>query len=166
MIAHVSGACMVFDHSGNVTFLAEAYSFYKDLFWDGIGDRHWGYAYDSILCLNKMASVLGHPEDAVHWNQTIDMTGVDDFLRNSWEKDTKCFWGSTEGGMGWGNLAYTGMSQFPRNYTLAMAHRWMDDKNEGFNTDIPLACTARKDWNISADPNSAAYNFAVTPPCL
>ena len=33
----------------------------------------WDYAYDSVLCLNKMASVLGQEADAVHWNQTVGM---------------------------------------------------------------------------------------------
>jgi hypothetical protein len=83
MIAHVIGACQVFEHSGNRTFLAEAYAFYKELFWDGISGNHFLYAYDSVLCLNKMAAVLGggHAEDAAHWNATVGMANVDDVLR-------------------------------------------------------------------------------------
>ena len=46
-IAHVQGAWQVYEHSGNLTFLQEAYTFYKELFWDGIGGKHWLYAYDS-----------------------------------------------------------------------------------------------------------------------
>ena len=67
-IAHVIGAWQIYEHSGNLNFLEQAYSFYKELFWDGIGGNHFEYGYDSILCLNKMAEVLGQPEDAVHWN--------------------------------------------------------------------------------------------------
>ena len=46
-IAHVQGAWQLYEHSGNTTFLRQAYTFYKQLFWDGIGGRHWLYAYDS-----------------------------------------------------------------------------------------------------------------------
>ena len=46
-IAHVQGAWQLYEHSGNTTFLQQAYTFYKHLFWDGIGGRHWLYAYDS-----------------------------------------------------------------------------------------------------------------------
>ena len=28
----------------------------------------FGYAYESVLCLNRMASALGLEEDAAHWN--------------------------------------------------------------------------------------------------
>ena len=36
-IAHVQGAWQLYEHSGNTTFLQQAYTFYKQLFWDGIG---------------------------------------------------------------------------------------------------------------------------------
>jgi hypothetical protein len=57
------------------------------------------------------------------------------------------------------------MSMFPRNWTMSMAHTWLDDPNNGFYTDVPLSCTAKKFWPAPSkvDPNSAEYNFAVTP---
>ena len=45
-IAHVQGAWQIYEHSGNLTFLQKSYEFYKELYWDGIGD-HFFYAYDS-----------------------------------------------------------------------------------------------------------------------
>ena len=57
-IAHVIGSWQIYEHSGNRTFLGEAYKFYKELFWDGPVDRPFGYEYDSVLCLNKMAEIL------------------------------------------------------------------------------------------------------------
>eukprot|EP00966_Prymnesium_polylepis_P217963 5043969-Prymnesium_polylepis.1 len=112
-----------------------------------------------------MAEVLGHPEDAAHWNATVQMADVNEFLRSQWEVDTPSTFGSTANGMQWGNLAYTGMSMFPRNWTLAMAHKWMDNSVSGFSSgDVPLTCVARKDWPPPpVDPDSAAYNFMVTP---
>ena len=69
-IAHVIGAWQIYEHSGNQTFLAKSYEFYKELFWDGIGGKHFGYGYQAVLCLNKMAAILGFQEDAIHWNAT------------------------------------------------------------------------------------------------
>ena len=44
---------------GGCCFLSwQAYSFYKALFWNGIGGRMFSYAYDSVLCLNEMAEAL------------------------------------------------------------------------------------------------------------
>ena len=63
---HVIGACQIYEHSGNMTFLNLSYAFYKELFWDGIGGMVWGYGYDSVLCLNKMAAALGHHNDTAY----------------------------------------------------------------------------------------------------
>ena len=57
----------------------------KRLFWDGIHDKQWHYAYDSVLCLNKMASELGKEEGAVHWNQTVEMENLQLKLYNGWK---------------------------------------------------------------------------------
>ena len=40
-------------------YLQQAYDFYKSLFWDGFGGRHFYYAYDSVICLNKMVGIGG-----------------------------------------------------------------------------------------------------------
>merc|ERR1712232_291860 len=69
------------------------------------------------------------------------------------------------GGMAWGGVAATGISMFPRNWTVAMAERWLEDSTNGFSSgDVPLTCVAKKDWPKGpVDPNSASYNFMVTP---
>jgi len=169
-IAHVLGAWQTFEHSGNRTFLEQAYGFYKELFWNEIGGRNFGQAYDSVLALNSMATTLGYHNDSAHWNASLDMSGVQDMLAGSWEKDTKCFYGPTTApnSMGWGAVAYSGMSMFPRNWTKLMAHRWLDDTVDGFSYgEQPLLCTARKSWPPGApgsvDPESTTYNFVTTP---
>lgn len=91
MIGHVIGAWQVYEHSGNQTFLAKAYAFYKELFWDGIHGMLWMYAYDSVLCLNKMAEALGNPEDAKHWNATVNMANLDHTLSSQWDSTRKIF---------------------------------------------------------------------------
>jgi hypothetical protein len=98
-----------------MTFLAQAYGFYKALFWeDGLGGNHFGYAYDSVICLNRMAALLGHPTDASHWNETVGMATVDDMLRSQWDESQSIF-GAHSDSVGWVSIAPTGMSMFPRN---------------------------------------------------
>ena len=64
-MVHVQGACKIYEHSGNMTFLTLAYSFYKELFWDGGVGGTFGYEYDSVLCLNKMASTVTSAIDQI-----------------------------------------------------------------------------------------------------
>jgi hypothetical protein len=150
-IAHVDGACEIFEHSGNMTFLAQAYAFYKTLFWEGIGGKHFNYAYDAVLCLNRMAELLGHPEDASHWNASVGMDSVQDMLKNQWQLDTPNMFGSTSGGMSWSNVAAAGMSMFPREWVELMARHWLDNSDQGFLTEIGLSRVALKDWTPDND---------------
>jgi len=163
-IAHVIGAWQIYEHSGNLTYLNKTYDFYKRLFWDKIDGLHWGYAYDSVLALNKMADTLGFHNDSAHWNETIHMDALDNWLTSQWEKSEPFMFGDTTDGMTWGNLAPTGMSMFPRDWTLAMAQNWMDNPTDGFYGETPLTCVAKKDWPPPpVDPTSPTYNFMVTP---
>lgn len=157
-IAHVIGAFQIYEHSGNLTFLSNAYEFYKELFWEKIGGNHWLYAYDSVLCLNKMAEILGFPEDATHWNTSINMDYLPTLLENNWEKDTPNMWGGTENGIGFTNIAPTGMSMFPREWVDIMAQEWLNDPVKGFLTDVPLSTIALQDW-----PEHCPEDFAVVP---
>ena len=159
-VAHPIGAWQIYQHSGNATFLAQAYEFYKELFWDGIRNKMWGYAYDACLCLNKMAEVLGYPEDPTHWNTTFDMDNIQHFLENEWERDTPNMFGQTKEGVKWGAFAYTAMSMFPREWVEAMADSWLDNPEDGFLSEVPLVCIAKQDLPEQIGSN---VNFAITP---
>ena len=156
-----------------MTFLEESYKFYKELFWDGINGKHFTYAHDSgtnirfeeysrfltlVLCLNKMAEILGHPEDAVHWNETVGMDNLMRVFENGWEKETPGMYGTTSGGIGWSNVAPAANSQFPRDWLKIMAEEWLDDSVKGFFGDIALTRVALQDWD-----ESEIDNFAVVP---
>ena len=158
-IAHPIGAWQVYQHSGNQTFLAEAYTFYKELFWDGISGKHWGYAYDSVVCLNKMADILGFTEDPQHWNETVNMDNVDHWLNNEWEKDTPGMFGSTQNRMGFSNIAPAAISMFPREWVDIMAREWLNDPVKGFFGEVPLTTIALQDFPGADIVNS----FAVVP---
>ena len=144
-IAHVQGAWLTYQHSGNTTFLSLAYEFYKELFWEKLGGLHWQYGYDSVLCLNKMAAVLGQEEDAVHWNETINMENLQWHLNNGWNSSAFMY-GLDGKGVAFGNIAPAAISQFPREWVVQMAEHWLDDSEKGFNTWIPLSTRARQDW--------------------
>ena len=74
-----------------------------------------------------MAEVLGTPEDAVHWNETIKYPDLEYRLESAWEGDTPGMFGSTGNGIGFSNLAPAANSMFPRDWVVTMAHEWMDD---------------------------------------
>ena len=122
-----------------------AYEFYKELLWEKLGGLHWQYGYDSVLCLNKMAAVLGKEEDAVHWNETINMENLQWHLNNGWNSSAFMY-GLNGKGVAFGNIAPAAISQFPREWVVQMAEHWLDDSEKGFNTWIPLSTRARQDW--------------------
>ena len=166
VIGHVIGACHIWEHSGNTTFLELAYDFYKTLYWDEIRTSFWGYAYDGVLCLNKMATALGYPEHVAHWNATVRMNWAREiWLPAEWEKETPGLFGGTSVRIDWGNLAAMGTQIFPREWALQTTSRWIDNSVDGFSYgDVPLLCVARSNWSEPVDPSIGAdYNFAVTP---
>jgi len=108
-----------------------------------------------------MAEVLGYPEDPIHWNTTFNMDNIQHFLENEWEKDTPNMFGHTDGEtVKWGSFAYTAMSMFPREWVDAMAHSWLNNAEDGFLSEVPLVCIAKKDL---PEHIGSSFNFAITP---
>jgi hypothetical protein len=115
------------------------------------------------MCLKKMAGALGHHADVNHWDQMLDTdtAAVVAHLSKSWEKVTPNWFTVGNGKtMGLSDLAYTTMSQFPRDWMVKIAEHWLDNSVEGFNSEVPLARYAIKDWPQALAKNP---NFAVTP---
>ena len=81
----------------------------------------------AVLCLNKMAEILGYPEDPAHWNQTVNFPNLQQNLENLWELDTPAMFGGTSGGVGFSNVAPAANSMFPRDWVVRMAEEWMDN---------------------------------------
>ena len=74
-----------------------------------------------------MAEVLDIPEDADHWNATINYPGLAHRLENLWEKETPGMFGGTRNGIGFTNLAPAANSMFPRDWVVTMAQEWIDN---------------------------------------
>ena len=161
-IAHIIGAWQIYEHSGNITYLAEAYELYKELFWEDIGGDMWMLGYDSVLCLNKMADVLGVPEDAAHWNASIGMDKYHKRVEDEWERDTPNMFGRGENGIVFNNVAPGGVTMFPREYVEAMAREWLDDALDGFSSYVPLCGAVMRDWTLGGEGAGLA-SFATTP---
>ena len=157
-VAHIQGAWQIYEHSGNKTFLSLAYSFYKELFWDEIYGYNL-YSYDSVLCLNKMAEILGFEEDAIHWNETVKMDNLDHTLQSEWQKDLpNLYGGASNGNLGLNHIVPAGISMFPREWLDIMAHEWMDDPINGMFGKVPL-----NDAYISFPYQNHKNSFATTP---
>ena len=74
-----------------------------------------------------MAEVLGTPEDAAHWNATVNYPGLGHRLESAWEMETPAMFGSTGNGIGFSNLAPAANSMFPRDWLVTMAEEWIDN---------------------------------------
>ena len=124
-----------------------------------------------------MAAVLGCPEDAVHWNETVVMSGLQAAIECGWEQGAAGMFGDTSAGITFPNLAPAANTAFPRDWVRTMAETWMDDsvsavilfilllcttlifvQVKGFYGKVPLTGKALQDWveNVHED-------FAVVP---
>ena len=157
VIAHVPQAWLIYEHSGDLDFLSEAYAFYKPLFWGGVCS-HWGYMFDAAESLGKMALALGHPEDVSHWHDLVNLDNIDNWLDARWDASEHMFLPASP--QGWTSFAYMGMTQFPDAWAKEMTEHWAIDAVDGFFSDVPLAVRALKDWNTFSGVD---YVFVVTP---
>jgi len=176
---HVLGAWQVFEHSGDLAFLGQAYDFYKELFKESIPGHL--ISYDAVRCLRKMAVTLRRGADEVsHWNATaLGLPSENATLTKGWQPKnggSPFMYGSTKGGMTSANIRNAEQStSFPDEWVRAMASHWMDDEKDGFSSggDAPLLSTsARRDWKglgwvpsgLTPDGKKAHnMHFAVTP---
>ena len=77
--------------------------------------------------MNKMADILGYPEDPAHWNETVNFPHLQQNMENQWEMDTPGMYGATSGGIGFSNVAPAANSMFPRDWVVTMAEEWIDN---------------------------------------
>ena len=154
VIGHVPQAWLIYEHSGDLEFLSEAYAFYKPLFWDGVCE-HWGYMFDGAECLAKMAIELGYPSDAQHWYDLVNLDNIDNWIAARWDSSQHIFLPNSP--QGWTSMAYMGMSRFPHDLTSEMTEYWATNNVDGFFAQVPLSTIALKDWG------QVSNVFTVTP---
>ena len=98
-----------------------------------------------------MAAVLGWPEDAVHWNETVGMSGLEAAIEAGWEQGTAGMFGDTSAGLAFPNLAPAANTAFPRAGLIFV-------QVKGFYGKVPLTGKALQDW-----VENVHENFAVVP---
>ncbi|MBI9017071.1 MAG: hypothetical protein JEZ07_07420 [Phycisphaerae bacterium] len=157
VIAHVPQAWLIYEHSGDLEFLARAYAFYKPLFWNGAAG-HWGYIFEAGESLCKMAETLGYPEDGSHWRSKMGLDNVQNWLNARWDAEKHIFLPQTP--QGWTSFAYMAMDEFPDEWAKEMTEHWALDSVDGFFTEVPLAVRALKDWDTLHGVDNV---FVVTP---
>ena len=157
VIAHIPGAWQIYEHSGDMAFLSDVYDFYKALFWSGVCE-HWGYMFNGVESLAKMAIELGYPTDTDHWNNLVNMDNIDNWINARWDASQHIF--NPQSPQGWTSLAYMGMHQFPHDLAVEMTDYWAMNSVDGFFTQVPLCTRALKDWGTLQGVDNV---FIVTP---
>lgn len=144
---HVVGAWKIYEHSGDIAFLNEAYNFYKALMWQAL-PGHWGYQFDAADRLGKMAFELGRPEDADHWYDLVNMDNFENWLNNLWEKNgVEKYFSAGTGALDWSGMAYMAVDGFPDEWAAQMTERWAVNEVEGFFHSGHISTKAYKDWD-------------------
>ena len=157
---HVLSSWKIYEHSGNLSFLSEAYGFFRTLMWNTT-PGFWGYNYAAATCLSLMAAKLGYGQEEIdHWDEMVNRDGFEDWLDIMWERDgiEHYFGGSAGEPLHWTTFAYLAMDGFPQQWAWDMVETWAMDSVDGFNARGQMSTVAAKDWDQI--PNK---NFFITP---
>ena len=170
--SHVSGAWKIYQHSGDLNFLSEAYSFYRTLMWDAM-PGFWGRQYEAADILGLMALDLGYPQsEADHWQGVVNSANFDNWFNFAWTNHglTNIFTfanpnSSNYNGLGWSSFGYMLTKGFPNDKARAMVETWAVDGPTGFLSDANghlstglLAVRPRNDWDKISE-----NAFFITP---
>ena len=155
--SHVEGAWKIYEHSGDISFLNDTYSFYKALMWQSIPGV-WGYEYSAADRLAMMAVELGYPDDVDHWYDLVNMDNINNWLNCRWEVNgVNHYFAAGTGTLGWSGMAYMAIDQFPDQWAWEMSEYWATNSVDGFFSTVPLSTIALKDWGQVSDV------FTITP---
>ena len=156
--SHVAGAWKIYQHSGDLEFLAEAYGFYRALMWNEM-PGFWGQEYYAADCLGFMALELGYPQsEADHWQDVVNSDNMDNWFNYAWTNHgyTNYFGFGTD--KGWNTFGHMLTKDFPKDWARAMVETWAIDGPDGFLTNNLLAVKPRSVWDeIGLDA------FFITP---
>ena len=157
---HVLSSWKIYEHSGDLNFLSEAYGFFRALMWNST-PGFWGYKYGAATCLSLMAAELGYGQEEIdHWDEMVNRDGYENWLNTMWEKDgIEHYFGGTAGEpLHWTTFAYLAMDDFPQQWARDMVETWAMDSVDGFNAQGQMSTVAAKDWDQILNKN-----FFITP---
>ncbi len=164
---HVLGAWQIYQHTGDVEFLAACYDgYFRKVFRDRI-PPFFSNHFEVAEALIAMAKVTGHMDDVDHWKSlvSLDSEQIRAWFDQRWEANNhQHYFGGPKNGM----LMTTGFwhlrsKYFPRDYASKMTQSWAFDKENGFYGEdgfFPLAMSrqAMKLFSTKVD-----QSFGYTP---
>ena len=162
---HVLGAWQLYEHTGDVAFLADCYEgHFAELFWERIPDVAMN-EFEVAETLERMARLTGHEADVEHWQglvrrdpahvramfeQRWGMNGVADYFAAPEDAPltTNGFWAMRS-------------PWFPREYARPMVEAWALDRERGFlGALFPLAMARRSMERFDTEVDQS---FGYTP---
>lgn len=162
---HVLGAWQIYEHTGDVDFLRDAYEgHFEKLF----RQRLTGFAmndFEVAETLEGMARVLEKDDDVEHWKGLIrrDSEHIRLMFDQRWEKNgVTGYFGAPENRMLMTNAFWAMRSRhFPRKYAETMVEDWALDRNRGFFGEFFPLAMAKESMAIFA--TDVDHSFGYTP---
>jgi len=134
---HVEGSWQIFEHSGDVAFLDSIYTFYRELYWQGI-TPNWGIGINALDILITMANELGQSGDTTHWQSMKD-----DMLPGwyaGWDNHNFYGFSSSKDILNLASMMYYGM---PDEWARKMVNNWAMNSEVGYLDEVPLKIRAK-----------------------
>jgi len=129
-------AWQLYEHSGDLDFLKEAYSLCRELYWSEGPGFASGVGINMIDNLKKMASSVGAASDIKHW-RSMRADLVKGFMKG-WEINTPHYYGSTATWKDLPHLFSMMCSEMPDTWVDAMVRHWVMNTETGFMGPVPL----------------------------
>lgn len=162
---HVLGAWQIYEHTGDLNFLRDAYEDHFDTLFH---KRISGFAmneFEVAEILEKMANVLGKKEDEEHWRKLVrrDPEHIRLMFDQRWESNgVPDYFAAPKNKMLMTNGFWAMRSpHFPREYAVTMVRNWALNQKKGFYGEFfPLAMSKQ---SMQAFATDVDHSFGYTP---
>jgi len=161
---HACSAWQIYKHSGDSTFLTQAYDFFHALYQSsGV----LGESFDASICLGEIATELSRPQTEIDFwaeHYSVRYGGLDVYFQNRWDIDRSCWMDcedSPDKTYDWSVFRAVAQSWFPKEYAAAMGEWISKDNPNGFYSTVPLANKPMRDWPKFI--GSGWDHFSITP---
>jgi len=145
VLAHAVGAWRMYEHSGNLAYLADIYDLYKSLWWAEV-PHQWSAGIKTADCLMKMADALGLPSDSSHW--LTAKIGRENTFDGDWESSIPHWYGSEFPKDVWA-LTCLWNDHIGPTRADQICQDWVMNSTDGFLAQIPLLIRA---WDSQKIP--------------
>ena len=157
--SHVPGVWKIYQHSGDLNFLAEAYDFYRQLMWNAV-PGFWGQQYFAADCLRDIAEILGYPQSEIdRWNDLVNYDNIQNWFNYAFTIHGYDNFFSFGAEKGWTAFGYMLTKEFPKDKARAMVETYAVDGPNGFITNDLFAVAPRDRWDTILIPQT----FFITP---